>query len=432
MSFRIGECSSCGANYKLPATFEANQARCKSCGGTVQIGKVGEPAPTKAAPPVPATKPASSTSSQATPQPKKKREGPSMKERLMAERKAAAAKAASAKPEQVAKANTPASKPSTPQKATPARKSRTAGARSTSSRRNVPENQEAEGSKRSSGGRRRASSKPEKKAPVAGIIGLAVLVLGLGGGAWWYIGSDGSSEPVVEAAIDSEQAAANDATDLANEVSDGKSLTEEETGEQSDADLEPIEEGGTSETAATETPTKPAKKKPAPAGDPNSVDLTAISDFGPIAGCSEERFLELQELASTMIDPEAGAAGNRARNKLVAAGKESFPVIFNALKSLDLTDTDDFRSADVCQKALQELCNGNNFGWKYPSQEPEKFHYFDKKVIVSWSKAWNQAKDNDGAWAKLAKLDKIESAKGKDAPSPEEDNEDALDALDDL
>ena len=150
----------------------------------------------------------------------------------------------------------------------------------------------------------------------------------------------------------------------------------------------------------------------------------------PIA--HKERFLELQELASTMIDPEAGAAGNRARNKLVAAGKESFPVIFNALKSLDLTDTDDFRSADVCQKALQELCNGNNFGWKYPSQEPEKFHYFDKKVIVSWSKAWNQAKDNDGAWAKLAKLDKIESAKGKDAPSPEEDNEDALDALDDL
>ena len=68
---------------------------------------------------------------------------------------------------------------------------------------------------------------------------------------------------------------------------------------------------------------------------------------------------------------------------------------------------------------------------KYPSQEPEKFHYFDKKVILSWSKAWDQAKDNDGAWAKLAKLDKVDKA---EEPEEEMDGEteDALDALDDL
>jgi hypothetical protein len=82
---------------------------------------------------------------------------------------------------------------------------------------------------------------------------------------------------------------------------------------------------------------------------------------------------------------------------------------------------------------LTELCNGNNFGWKYPSQEPEEFHYFDKKVIVAWSKAWEQAKDDDGAWAKLAKLDNQDAPPGKaESKKIDEATEDALDKLDDL
>jgi hypothetical protein len=165
------------------------------------------------------------------------------------------------------------------------------------------------------------------------------------------------------------------------------------------------------------------------AKDPASVDLMAIEDFGPIAGCSEARFGELKDLVATMVDPMAGAAGNRAKVKLEEAGKEAFPAILNSMKHLDLTNDDQFRSADVCQKALQNICNGTNFGWKYPSQSPDDFHYFDKRVIESWCKQWVKVKDDDAAWAKLAKLDKV------DAPAAQEaaDNlDEELDGLDDL
>lgn len=456
MTFRIGECSSCGANYKLPASFEADQARCKNCGGTVQIGKAGEPGPSKTAPPVPATKPSDSAAAAGSSGPvevtraKKKKDGPSMKERLQAQRQAeaqAAAKSAAkpaakpaakaapkpaaktaAKPVAVSKPGAAAAKPSS------SRRARPAGARGSSSRRGG--DSDAEGgssSRRSGGGRRRgASSKPEKKAPIGGIIALVAILIGGGGGAWWYMGQDDTPENPVNAAGNTE-------TDVAMSDTTGENSDEGATGDEGAVDDETAgtedaasDEGGEAAGEAADTEAAAAKpvKKAAAKGDPDSVDLTAIPDYGPIAGCDEARFAELQELAATMIDPEAGAAGNRARNKLVEAGKEAFPVILNAMKTLDLTEEGSFRSADVCQKALQDLCNGNNFGWKYPSQEPDDFHYFDKKVIVSWSKAWDQAKDNDGAWAKLAKLDKIE--KTDEEGEEDEETEDALDALDDF
>lgn len=448
MSFRIGECSSCGANYKLPASFEADQARCKNCGGTVQIGKAGEPGPSKSAPPVPA-KQAAATSAPVEVTRKKKKDGPSMKERLLAERQAAAA--AAAKPAPAAK---PAAKATPKATAKPAakpaaksasggssRRARPAGARGSSSRRKSSGDDEGEGgSSRRGGGSRRRGGAEKKKAPIGGLIGAVVLVLAVGGGAYWFLTKD-------DAKVDDVEAADNSGTEVA-EGETGSEDSGEETGTEDGAEPEladatsgtedggeASEDGGEAategddgaESAAAEPAKKPAKKK----GDPASVDLSTIPDYGPIAGCSESRFLELQELAATMVDPEAGAAGNRARNKLVEAGKESFPVIMNALKQLDLTDTDEFRSADVCQKALQDLCNGNNFGWKYPSQEPEDFHYFDKRVIQSWSRAWDQAADNDGAWAKLAKLDKVEKTED-DGAEEDEETEDALDSLDDF
>ena len=39
MSHRVGICSSCEANYKIPADFAADKAKCKSCGGVVEIGE---------------------------------------------------------------------------------------------------------------------------------------------------------------------------------------------------------------------------------------------------------------------------------------------------------------------------------------------------------------------------------------------------------
>jgi len=156
--------------------------------------------------------------------------------------------------------------------------------------------------------------------------------------------------------------------------------------------------------------------------DPSLTDLTEIEDFGPFRGTTADRFEELEELCAVMLDPEAGAAGNRAKNKLVEAGREAMPVIINAIKRLDLADEDQFRSADVSQKALQDICNGNNYGWKYPSQEPEKFHAFDKKVIKNWATSWSKCATDDAAWMKLAKLDAMPDAPEDEGGMDDEDD----------
>ena len=38
MEYRNGTCASCEATYKIPASFTHDRARCKECGGTVEIG----------------------------------------------------------------------------------------------------------------------------------------------------------------------------------------------------------------------------------------------------------------------------------------------------------------------------------------------------------------------------------------------------------
>ncbi len=37
MKQRLGQCSSCGAQYRVPESFRADRARCKSCGGVVEL-----------------------------------------------------------------------------------------------------------------------------------------------------------------------------------------------------------------------------------------------------------------------------------------------------------------------------------------------------------------------------------------------------------
>ena len=455
MSFRIGKCSSCAATYKLPASFEADRAKCKQCGGVVEIGKAGEAEPAAAAPPVPAKKPAGATAP--APKPAKKRDGPTMKEKLLARREAEEAKAAAAprKPVQSKPSPKPAAKaPAAKAAAKPrAAAAKTAAAKpvakaaggATGSRRSRPAGSRARGGRgkgddeEDEGGGRRGRRAPQKKGmPVGGMIALVVMVLALGGGGFYMFGMDKSAEAgdggeggepsLTDVTNGMEDDAGNGMEDAGTDLADATEGTEDAGDDAGDSDAADATDEDAGDGAEAAAAAKPPKKSALT--DPDSIDLSLIADFGAIAGTSDSRFAELEELVAQMTDPMAGAAGNRARVKLVEAGKAAMPVIINALKTLDLTDDDQFRSADVCQKTLEEICNGNNFGWKYPSQEPEKFHAFDKKVIRSWAQAWEKAETDDAYWAKLAKLDKVEAP--ADAPLDEDAIDDALDGLDDF
>ncbi len=115
MDYRKGICGDCSAEYKLSPTFAADKAKCKKCGGVVAVGPVQahpDPVPpaeshtgssqgSSSAPkprPVPTKSPKPTNSPRQTPpkkvlevpeeRPRKQREGPSMKEKLLARRQA--------------------------------------------------------------------------------------------------------------------------------------------------------------------------------------------------------------------------------------------------------------------------------------------------------------------------------------------------------
>jgi hypothetical protein len=51
MAHRIGVCGSCRSRFQIPATFAPNRARCRSCGGVVEIGPAEGPLESPPAPP---------------------------------------------------------------------------------------------------------------------------------------------------------------------------------------------------------------------------------------------------------------------------------------------------------------------------------------------------------------------------------------------
>jgi hypothetical protein len=53
MAHRVGVCGSCRSRFQIPATFAHDRARCRTCGGVVEIGPLeGAPDPAPVAAPV--------------------------------------------------------------------------------------------------------------------------------------------------------------------------------------------------------------------------------------------------------------------------------------------------------------------------------------------------------------------------------------------
>jgi hypothetical protein len=67
VNHRVGVCSSCRSRYQIPATFAHDRARCRSCGGVVEIGPLEADAP--APPATPASTPASNPAPAPSPSP---------------------------------------------------------------------------------------------------------------------------------------------------------------------------------------------------------------------------------------------------------------------------------------------------------------------------------------------------------------------------
>ena len=80
----------------------------------------------------------------------------------------------------------------------------------------------------------------------------------------------------------------------------------------------------------------------------------------------------------------------------------------NELLQIDLSATDGYRTGDLLQKLLMEMCRGNNFDWKYSTSAEDQA--FNQKVIQRWHKAWAQVEGERRAWILLGKLTEDEAA----------------------
>lgn len=423
MEYRAGKCADCDAQYKIPTSFAHNVARCKECGGTVYIGKVGEPAPDAPAPkaePMPAKKVAQKEA------PKleehvpsgKKGDGPSMLDKLRARQAEEAAtpapapaKKAAAKPAPKPAAGKPApkAKPAAVTAAAAGGRRSAAKARPGARRRGGKGEEDDEDSGGRKGRRSRYEKKEKKKSPMIGLVSIGLIVI-LAVAAYFMkdMFTGGSEEPEPE----------NVAT------TDTPEETPEEVVET------PVDEPEPEPDVVDEPEPEPEpEKEPEPeVFDPASVDLTEIEDFAPTMGCTQEKWDEMVEWMNTFMDIDAGAKGNRAGNNLEEEGRIAVPVIINSMKHLDFSTEEGFRLGDMCQKRLERIAMGSNFGWKY-AQDDEAV-VFNKKVVRSWAKAWEQADESIEAWIKIANLDKKdpkqaaklreEFADGAAAPAPPE------------
>lgn len=491
MKFRKGICGDCGAQYKLPETFAADKAKCKQCGGVVAVGPVETaepPAPAQPKPePVPAKKPtAAKRPAQAPPKkvaeageeaPRKRREGPSMKEQLMARRKAEAAEGeAPAKP--AAKKAAPkkaASKPASRKPAGAAKPAAggsrtTRGSAASGARRGGASSRRGRGGEGEDEGRPARGRRQQKQGNPALLWGsLGAVVIAIAG--WFFLmKDDGAQTPGDEATANAPaEAGATDAGTEGATAPEAAGSTEPEAAPAAPSEpeaaapaSEPAPAGdGAAETAAPEEtapeePEGPATEPPRNAAtgrykvfmlsrqpktaakypdelydpkDPAEPQIATYAMFETPPGTSPDEWEEIMDLARTMIDPDAGAAGNRAAIALEKKGKPAFPAIVNVMLTLDYSTKDGNQAGDVCQRSLQNIANGRNVGWYHSyREEPNKTAIQNTRCVdLLYNNVWARELREPGYFERYAKIEEK-----KKADEPAEDDGALDDALDDL
>ncbi len=492
MEYRKGICGDCNAEYKLPPSFAADKAKCKQCGGVVAVGEVEKaepPAPARSQPkpePVPAKKPtAAKRPAQAPPKkvaeageeaPRKRREGPPGWEPPLARRppaagpapgdgaggakpaaKKASASAASGKRPAASKPAT--RKPAAASSAKPTRAGGSTSRRGASSRRGKDEGEGDEG--RPARGRRQ-----QKQGNPALLWGsLAAVVVAIAGWMVMMGGDDpapaeetsaqAAEGTTPEASAPAEEAATSNPEPTAPEAASPAEESAPAAPEATDGGSDPAaatEEGPEDEPEgpATEAPRnaatgrykvfmldrqpKTAAKYPDALYDPKDPAEPQIATYQPFdtpPGTSPDEWENIMDQARTMIDPDAGAAGNRAAIALEKIGKPAFPAIINVMLTLDYSTKDGNQAGDVCQRSLQNIANGRNVGWYHSYRdEPNKTAIQNTRCVdILYEQVWGRELREPGYFERYAKLNETEKP-AEEAPAADTGLDDALDDLD--
>ncbi|MFT5080127.1 MAG: hypothetical protein ACI84E_000782 [Planctomycetota bacterium] len=417
--FRQGICKDCDAQFKIPASFAHDRAKCNQCGGTVEIEPAAAaPAPKKpTAKPIPA-KPAPAPKAKAT---EASGEKPmTMKEKIIARKKAAAdAEAAAATPPAipVAKAKKPAAKAAAKPRASARRgktadaeEGKTAGRRSGGrkaagakggsrkrggSRRGGDDEAEAEGGRRGRG-------KQEKKSPALAIVSVLALVVA-GGAGWYFTMGPGSKaeEPMQDdvAVVEptAEELAAKAEADMKAEA-DAKDKAEAAAAKKAEDDA-----AKAAEAAKPKEPKKPKEYKPL------EVTYDEYPLFGKAIGTTDEEWEEILTMTESFADLDSGARGPRDGRKLQEMGYKAMPALINKMREFDLGSDGGHTAGDMFQRTLTEILNGRNLSWE-SARDPEtllptpRAHMVNRKSTQAYLKIWANVVQDPTQWIGTVKL----------------------------
>ncbi len=404
MDHRNGICASCEANYTIPASFEHDKARCRECGGTVEIGPIVSDDSNEPMQELEEYVPSG-----------KKRTGPSMMEQLRARQAEAAAEDAPAPPAKAApkspvKATAkPVQKPvaKAVPKAGVARKSAAGGGKSKA----------RAGKKSGSGSKRRGASrggkrveKEKKKTPMGMLIGVGGIVILLGASLYLFKDDLLGTEKKVDAAENttaSTDASADSAeTTLPDAAVESTDTAIDEAAVKPPADAE--EDVAAEEPAAEEESTDPKDKY-----NPAKVDLASLADYGPSDSTSEEEWDEIQTRMIRAMNPDLGKGQTNEWMYLKANPRKSFPAIVNYLIHIDYSTKAGTEQGKWATRIIEDITKGSNYGWAEFEENIDKvgpgyFEWFNKTVAMKWHQNWGNAENDLDTWGRMLKLSAAE------------------------
>lgn len=345
-------CAQCGASYRHPG--RAGTTKCKKCGAPMKVMM-----PSAAAPAAPAA-PAAAVARPA-------------------------AKPAAGRPTAPAKPAAPgAARPSAPAKPGAKPAARPAPARG------------------AAGGRGDEASAvaPQKKpgmnpAVLWGSVGAAVVVIA---GLIYMVVDNGKKK---------ERAAKAKAEAAAAEEAEKKG----QTPKPAEAPPKPVVDDGIGLTVGGASPPKPegggeaakdasatdAPKAPDPAADSGKPQpkkpkfvRKEMTPFENVAGVDAAQIAKIEQLMTTMLDPNETTGATRAARELAEIGKPAIPILINRLIGLDLKDPAKVPEAITLSRSLQRI-TGKEFQLG-PGDDEEAIEHRES-YRYAWWQWWTKNKD---------------------------------------
>lgn len=332
--------------------------------------------------------------------PKKKGEGPSMREQILARKRAAA---------QAEGATEPAAEVAPKKSAAKAAARPSRGAARSSGGRSTPRTTAKRGGDSDEGERtskRSRRERPKKKKSPVPLIATAGLLLAAAIGAFMVLGGSDEAPEETAAAPAGEDAAGTPAETPAETAAE----TAPEAAPSADA-----KDDAPGDAAADAAADPEPSTKPEPAA-PTDVDLSTLEPFGMPVGATAEEWAKLQEDAAMFFDVDAGAAGGRASRRLEAAGKLAWPAILNEMIKLDPGNPEDNMQGMLAQRALNAARGSQTsqaFDWRTPDDGvlSEKNCRYNRKLIKALYDSWAKVVADPSHWDRIDKSEASAEAK---------------------